>query len=286
MINDLRREIRRNSTKIILVVFLGIITLLALFSIYSNSNIVELEVVTTTQTSSKEIIYYDCKIINTYPHDPTAFTQGLSIENNYFYEGTGLYGSSTLRKVQLDNGKVIQILNLTDQYFGEGITICQDKIIQITWKSHIGFVYDKTNFQKLREFHYSTEGWGITFDGEHLILSDGTSTLHFIDPETYESVSQIQVYSEEGPVNDLNELEYVKGEVYANVWPTNLIARISPTTGKVNGWIDLSEVMRIENNINQAAIPNGIAYDSRTDRLFVTGKLWSKVFEIELISIE
>jgi glutamine cyclotransferase len=281
--NNLRREIRRNPIQIMLIFFLGIITFLAIFTVYSNSNNIESEFITTTTTSSKEVIYYDCKIINAYPHDQTAFTQGLSIESNYFYEGTGLYGSSTLRKVQLDNGKVIQILNLPDQYFGEGITICQDKIIQITWKNNIGFVYNKTNFQKLREFHYSTEGWGITFDGEHLILSDGTSTLHFIDPKTYDSVNQIQVYGEEGLVKDLNELEYIKGEIYANVWQTNLIARISPTTGKVTGWIDLSEVIRIENNSNPTAIPNGIAYDPKTDRLFVTGKLWSKVFEIELV---
>jgi glutamine cyclotransferase len=241
--------------------------------------------VTPTQTSQHTPVYL-CKIVNTYPHDRNAFTQGLVFEKNHLYEGTGLYGRSSLRKIQLENGVILQIRNLSDQYFGEGITIYQDKIIQLTWKNKVGFVYDKDNFQKIQEFHYLTDGWGLTYDGEHLILSDGTSTLHLIDPETYEEVNQIQVFSKEGPVKDLNELEYVKGEIYANVWQTNFIARISPTTGKVTGWIDLSELRSIENSSNPAAIPNGIAYDPKSDRLFVTGKLWSKIFEIELVQID
>ncbi|WP_455369939.1 glutaminyl-peptide cyclotransferase [[Eubacterium] cellulosolvens] len=283
MNNKFKLRIKRNSAQYILIFLLAIITLLALSSVYSNSNNNELEVATTSQTSSQEK-FYKCKIVNSYPHDENAFTQGFAIENNYFYEGTGLYGESTLRKVQIENGKVIQILNLTEKYFGEGITLYQDKIIQVTWRNNVGFVYEKNSFDKLQEFHYPTEGWGITYDGEHLILSDGTSTLHFIDPETYETLSQIQVFSEKGQVNDLNELEYVKGEVYANIWQTNLVARIDPTTGKITGWIDLTELMKIESS-NPASIPNGIAYDPKSDRLFVTGKLWSKVFQIELTPI-
>ena len=279
-----RLGIKRNSTQYMIIFFLAIITLLALFSFHSNSDSNKLDVTRTSQTSNQEK-FYTCKIVDSYPHDRLAFTQGLSIENNYFYEGTGLYGQSTLRKVQMENGKVIQILNLTEQYFGEGVALYQDKIIQITWKSNIGFVYEKNSFLKLQEFHYPTEGWGITYDGELLILSDGTSTLHFIDPKTFTKIRQIQVFSEEGQVKDLNELEYVNGEVYANIWQTNLIARIDPITGKINGWIDLTELVKIENNSNPASIPNGIAYDPISDRLFVTGKLWSKVFQIELIPI-
>ncbi|OGD53420.1 glutamine cyclotransferase [Candidatus Bathyarchaeota archaeon RBG_13_38_9] len=228
---------------------------------------------------------YKCEIINKYPHDRNAFTQGLVFENNQLYEGTGLYGHSSLRKIQLETGTILKVRNLSDQYFGEGITVYQNKIIQLTWKNNVGFVYDKDDFHKIHEFHYPSEGWGITFDGEHLIMSDGTSTLHFIDPETFEEDHQIQIFSKEGPVKNLNELEYVKGEIYANVWQTNLIALISPTTGQVTGWIDVTELSNIENN-NPTSMPNGIAYDPENDRLFVTGKLWSKIFEIELVLSE
>ncbi|MCW4043021.1 MAG: glutaminyl-peptide cyclotransferase [Candidatus Bathyarchaeota archaeon] len=284
MMNNQRNTARKSSTRHVIISLLGITVFLILSLYYYNSNYVEYQV-TPTQTS-QDVSVSLCKIINTYPHDRNAFTQGLVFEKNHLYEGTGLYGRSSLRKIQLENGVILQIRNLSDQYFGEGITIYQDKIIQLTWKNKVGFVYDKDNFQKIQEFHYLTDGWGLTYDGEHLILSDGTSTLHLIDPETYEEVNQIQVFSKEGPVKDLNELEYVKGEIYANVWQTNLIARISPTTGKVTGWIDLSELRRIENSSNPAAIPNGIAYDPKSDRLFVTGKLWSKIFEIELVQID
>jgi glutamine cyclotransferase len=188
--------------------------------------------------------------------------------------------------VELETGAILQIRELPDQFFGEGITIYGDKIIQLTWKSHIGFVYDKSSFESLQEFNYPTEGWGITHDGEHLIMSDGTSTLHFLDPQTFEEISQLEVFDDHGAVTKLNELEYVQGEIYANVWQTDRIARISPGTGRVIGWIDLEGLLTVEDFTEPVDVLNGIAYDADTDRLFVTGKLWPKLFEIELISPE
>jgi glutamine cyclotransferase len=227
---------------------------------------------------------YTYNIVNTYPHDRDAFTQGLVFEDGVLYEGTGLYGNSSLRKVQLETGSVLQIYELPDQFFGEGITIYGDKIIQLTWQSNIGFVYDKDSFELLQEFNYSTEGWGITYDGESLIMSDGTSTLHFLDPQTFEEIGQLAVFDNHGPVTRLNELEYIQGEIYANVWQTDRVARIAPDTGQVIGWVDLRGLLTAEDRSEPVDVLNGIAYDANNDRLFVTGKLWPKLFEIELIS--
>jgi glutamine cyclotransferase len=278
--NHPKNNTRTSSIQFILILLIVIATLLALSLFFYNEKHNQLQV--TTTPTIQDVPVYKCKIINNYPHDRNAFTQGLVFENNHLYEGTGLYGHSSLRKIQLETGTILQVRNLSDQYFGEGITIYQNKIMQLTWKNNIGFVYDKDNFHKIQEFHYPNEGWGITTDGKHLIMSDGTSTLHFIDPETFEEIRQIQVFSKEGPVKNLNELEYVKGEIYANVWQTNLIALISPATGQITGWIDVTELQNLEND-NPTSIPNGIAYDHKNDRLFVTGKLWSKIFEIELV---
>jgi glutamine cyclotransferase len=234
--------------------------------------------------NSDVIPIYSYNIVNTYPHDPDAFTQGLVFENGVLYEGTGRFGQSTLRRVELETGAILQIRELADQFFGEGITIYGDRIIQLTWQSNVGFVYDKNSFDLLQQFNYSTEGWGITHDGEHLIMSDGTSTLHFLDPQTFEEINQLAVFEDNGPVTRLNELEYVQGEIYANVWQTDRIARISPATGTVVGWIDLEGLLTAEDRSEQVDVLNGIAYDVGADRLFVTGKLWPKLFEIELIS--
>ena len=228
---------------------------------------------------------YTYSVVNTYPHDSNAFTQGLVFEDGALFEGTGLYGSSTLRRVELETGNIMQIHELPDQYFGEGITIYSSKIIQLTWKSHLGFVYDKDSFELLQEFDYPTEGWGITHDGERLIMSDGTSALYFLDPETLEEIGRIDVYDSDGPVTRLNELEYVQGEIYANVWQTDQIAMIAPHTGEVVGWIDMEGLLGPEDRTNHVDVLNGIAYDAATDRLFVTGKLWPKLFEIELVAV-
>lgn len=227
---------------------------------------------------------YSYRIVNVYPHDPQAFTQGLVYHNGELYEGTGLRGRSSLRRVNLETGKVLQIENLDPRYFGEGITLWNDRIIQLTWTSQIGFVYDRETFKKLREFTYPTEGWGITHDGARLIISDGTDTLYFWDPETLEEIGRIQVRDRDRPIARLNELEYVNGEILANVWQTNLIARISPETGQAIGWIDLTGLLNPQDLTQPVDVLNGIAYDREGDRLFITGKLWPKLFEIELVS--
>ncbi len=236
------------------------------------------------KTADSSIVNYTYQVINEYPHDPNAFTQGLIMEEGVLYEGTGLYGSSTLRKVDLETGNVLQTSVLSDGFFGEGITIFEGKIIQLTWKSNKGFVYDRQSFDLIEEFNYSTEGWGITNDGTRLIMSDGTANLYFLNPETFERVGQIEVCDNE-PVTKLNELEYIKGEVYANIWQTDKIAIIDPDSGKVRGWINLAGIYTLENS-NSNNVLNGIAYDAEHDRLFVTGKRWSKLFQIKLITTE
>jgi glutamine cyclotransferase len=230
-------------------------------------------------------VYYTYTIINEYPHDPTAYTQGLDYENGFLYEGTGIYGRSTLRKVDLTTGDILQIINLDPQYFGEGITIYGTKIIQLTWRENVGFVYDKNTFELLDEFYYPTEGWGITHNGASLIMSDGTATLHFLDPVTFAETGTIEVYDPDGPVAFLNELEYIQGEIYANVYLTDRIARISPTTGQVLGWIDLTGLLSPADIVFPVDVLNGIAYDPILDRLFVTGKYWPKLFEIDLVPL-
>jgi glutaminyl-peptide cyclotransferase len=224
------------------------------------------------------------RVMNTFPHDRAAFTQGLVFENGMLYEGTGLNGQSTLRRVELQSGEVLQSYSLPSQYFGEGITIWEDRIVQPTWKSGMGFVYDKETFELLDTFRYPTQGWGITHDGFRLIMSDGTSTLHFWDPGTFAETGSVEVYSDVGPVTRLNELEYIEGMVFANVWRTDLIAIIDPDTGRVTAWIDLKGLLKPEDLSEPVDVLNGIAYDVDGERLFVTGKLWPKVFEIELIS--
>ncbi len=224
------------------------------------------------------------KIINTYPHDRSAFTEGLVFENGFLYEGTGRIGHSSLRKVALNSGTIVQSRELPAPFFGEGITIYNDndKIIQLTWQSHTGFVYDKSSFEPISQFSYPTEAWGITTDGKRLIMSDGTSTLHFLDPETFLETGNIEVNENKSPVTKLNELEWVKGKIYANVWLTDRIAIIAPETGEVTGWIDLKGLKETQGE--SADVLNGIAYDARDDRLFVTGKLWQTVFEIVLVA--
>jgi glutamine cyclotransferase len=223
------------------------------------------------------------KIVNIFHHDQKAFTQGLVFENGVLYEGTGIEGHSELRKVELETGNVLQRVKLPDQYFGEGVTIFKDQIIQLTYQSKVGFVYDKDSFELLREFTYPTEGWGITHDGTHLIMSDGTPMLYFLDPETLKQINRMMVLEQDRPVWGLNELEYVNGEIYANVWPTDRIVRIEPETGKVVGWIDMKGLLPPEDRSEEIDVFNGIAYDPDNQRLFMTGKYWPKLFEIKLI---
>jgi len=229
---------------------------------------------------------YTYKIIHRYPHDPGAFTQGLEYEDGFLYESTGLYRYSTLRKVDLETGEVVKILRLPDEYFGEGITIFNGQIYQLTWLSKRGFVYDLGTFALRREFQYPTEGWGITHDGQRLIMSDGSSTLYFRDPETFEETGRVTVRDATSPIARLNELEYVRGEIFANIWETDFIIRISPENGKVTGWIDLNGLLPPEDLDDTVDVLNGIAYDEANGRLFVTGKFWPALFEIELVPVQ
>jgi glutamine cyclotransferase len=221
------------------------------------------------------------RVVHVYPHDPEAFTQGLVYLDGFLYEGTGLNGRSTIRKVRLENGEVLQIQKIDSQYFGEGIAVKGDTIYELTWQSEIGFLYDRSTFQRKGTFSYRGEGWGLTHDGLRLIMSDGSASLRFLDPATQKEVSRVQVKDGGTPVANLNELEYIKGEIYANVWQTQRIARISPKTGRVIGWIDL-EGLLTPREAQAADVLNGIAYDAAGDRLFVTGKLWPKLFEIKI----
>lgn len=225
------------------------------------------------------------RIVRTYPHDPSAFTQGLAYVDGMLYEGTGLNGRSSIRMVDIKTGRVLQQHDLPENYFGEGLTDWGNNLIELTWQSHIGFVYDRFSFRVIKTFIYQGEGWGITHDSEHLILSDGTSVLRLLDPVTFQPAGQIAVTDGGQPVMNLNELEYVHGEIYANVWQTDKIARISPRTGRVIAWVNLAGLLPKAQERNSDAVLNGIAYDSRHNRLFVTGKLWPKLFEIKLMPL-
>ena len=223
------------------------------------------------------------KVVNTFAHDTKAFTQGLVFENGFLYEGTGLYGQSKLRKVELETGNILREHKLPDEFFGEGITIFGDRIIQLTLKSRTGFVYNKETFELLREFSYPTEGWGLTHDGGYLIMSDGTPMLYFLDPETFVQNRKIMVLDQDSPLWGLNELEYIDGQIYANVWPTERIVRIEPETGEVIDWIDAEGILAPEDHSDPVDVLNGIAYDPAGRRLFVTGKFYPKLYEIKLI---
>ncbi len=221
-------------------------------------------------------------IVKTYPHDPHAFTQGLIYDRGNLYESTGLQGRSSIRKVDLTTGKVLQIKDLDDRYFGEGMTLWRDRLIQLTWVSKTALVYDQKTFQQIKTFSYPTEGWGLTHNDRELILSDGSDTLYFLDPDTFKQTRQIQVRDGKNSIDQLNELEYVNGEILANIWMSDRLARISPETGEVLGWIDLTGIID-PLPASRDAVLNGIAYDAERDRLLVTGKLWSKLFEIDLV---
>lgn len=223
------------------------------------------------------------RVVHVYPHDPNAYTQGLIYLDGHLYESTGLNGHSSVRMVDLTSGRVLQSVPVPDQYFAEGLTNWGSTLVQLTWRSHVGFVYDRFSFRLLHTFHYDCEGWGLTQDGKNLIESDGSAELRFWDPATFREVRHITVTDHLRHVDQLNELEYIHGEIYANVWHTDRIARISPQTGKVLGWIDLAGLLPEDQRSNPEAVLNGIAYDAQHDRLFVTGKLWPKLFEIKIV---
>ena len=222
------------------------------------------------------------KIIHTYPHDPHAFTQGLLFLDGHLYESTGEYGESSLRMVDLETGRILQQQPVAKEYFAEGLSAWGSTLVQLTWTSHVAFVYDRFSFRQLRTMSYPWEGWGLTSDGKELILSDGTADLHFLDPATFHELRRVMVKDHGKQVQELNELEMVHGEIYANVWHSDKIARISPKTGAVLGWIDLAGLLPANLHSSPEAVLNGIAYDAAHNRLFVTGKLWPRLYEIRI----
>lgn len=231
------------------------------------------------RSASAPVIGYE--VVNVFPHDREAFTQGLLYRDGVLYESTGLKGRSTLRKVRLETGEVLQQVKVDSRYFAEGLTDWRNRLIQLTWETNIGFVYDLATFKQVRTFTYPGEGWGLTNDGRRLIMSDGTPTLRFLDPETFQETGRLEVKDGSIPVEDLNELEFVEGEIYANVWTTDRIAIIAPATGRVTAWINLAGLMPRAVTAGDAVL-NGIAYDAGRRRLFVTGKLWPRIFEIKV----
>lgn len=220
-------------------------------------------------------------VVAAYPHDPSAFTQGLAVARGRLYEGTGQYGASSIRRVDLASGRVEQMAELSPRYFGEGITIIGRRLYQLTWRAGIGFVYDVDSFDRIASFRYDGEGWGLTHDAERLIMSDGTATLRFLDPHSFEVVRSMTVRADGEPVTQLNELEYVRGEIWANIWHEDRIARISPEDGRVRGWIDVAKLYPASARGSED-VANGIAYDADSGRVFLTGKDWPQLFEVKL----
>ena len=225
---------------------------------------------------------YGYEVVHTWPHDAQAFTQGLVFADGKLLESTGQLGRSSLRRVELETGNVVKQINVADQYFAEGITQLNGKIYQLTWQDQLGFIYDAQSFEKVGQFAYEGEGWGLTNDGESLILSDGSNRIRFIDPNDFHVKKVLTVLDGGAPVKRINELEFVEGEIYANIWHKDVIARINPQTGRVVGWIDLQGILPRGDVSDHEAVLNGIAYDEANHRLFVTGKLWPKLFEIRL----
>jgi glutamine cyclotransferase len=229
-----------------------------------------------TSTSNGPTIY-TYKIVKTYRHDPGAFTEGLVFDNGVLFESTGL--SSSLRRVDLESGNVLQKVSLSEEYFGEGLAVVNDSLVQLTWQNNIGFIYDKSTFSLLGNFSYETEGWGLTNDGNRLIMSDGSSKLTFLDPITFQKNGQVIVHDGNTSITNINELEYVNGDIYANIWLQQKIAIVNPQNGDVKGWIDLTGIYQSQ-SIDD--VLNGIAYDSQNNRLFITGKYWPNLYQITI----
>ena len=235
----------------------------------------------TPQTPQLPIFGY--QVLHVYPHDANAFTQGLEYVDGFLYEGTGLNGRSSIRKVKLETGEVIQRREVAKEHFGEGITVWKSDLIELTWQSHVALVYDKNTFVPRRTFKYPGEGWGLTHDGAHLIMSDGTDELRVLDPATFAERSRIKVTAVGMPLRNLNEIEYMNGEILANIWTSDYVARIAPSTGRVSGYIDFRGLLSPAERSPDGVL-NGIAYDQAHDRLFITGKLWPKLFEVKITS--
>ncbi|WP_422359270.1 glutaminyl-peptide cyclotransferase [Reichenbachiella sp.] len=253
-------------------------------SVYLNNGSVEKKRHSVTLLSDIEPTRYTYRVTNTYTHDPDAFTEGLFIKDGELFESTGNHGESTLRRVELKTGNVIQSIDISSDYFGEGISIVDDKIYMLTYKKRSGFVFDKDSFEQIGQFSYPTEGWGMTTKDDTLIMSDGTYIIRFMEPESFSEVRQIKVYDQNGPIDYLNELEYVNGDLFAVRWQTELVYIIDPDTGKVKGILDLEGIFDYSLYDRRIDVLNGIAYNEKTDKYYITGKWWPKLFEIQLIA--
>jgi glutamine cyclotransferase len=259
------------------------IALLLTFAACNTNNPVATQAESQTQmTAPARVTTYTYEIVNTYPHDPGAFTQGLVFHQGLLYESTGLNGSSSLRRVELETGRVLRKVDVPSVFFAEGLALFNNRLYQLTWQNQQGFVYDLDSFNMLGGFRYAGEGWGLTHNGRSLIMSDGTSQIRFLNPDTFQVQRVINVQDNGREITQLNELEYVKGEIYANIWQTDRVARVDPNSGRVTAWINLSGLLSPEDRARGVDVLNGIAYDEASDRLFVTGKYWPKLFEIRL----
>jgi glutaminyl-peptide cyclotransferase len=236
------------------------------------------ELINLGQNSSSPT-HFTYQIVKTYPHDTSAFTEGLVFSKGALYESTGRYGASTVREVNFEDGVVQKEVTLPSQYFGEGLAVVNDSLVQLTWENKIGFIYDKQTFNLKGNFSYSTEGWGLTFNGTDLVMSDGTANLYFLDPTTFQRIGEVSVHDGNNSITNINELEYINGDIYANIWLQQKIAIINPQTGMVKGWIDLTGIYQSNNPDD---VLNGIAYDSQTKNLFITGKEWPNLYQISI----
>jgi glutamine cyclotransferase len=276
------RMLRMFKTRLLLTVALSIASLQCNGAGSPSSTNKAAEGANKTAETAAAPVNYGYQIVNIYPHDSAAFTQGLVFIDGKLYEGTGQEGHSSLREVELQSGHVLRKVDVPEPYFGEGIALLNGKIYQLTWQHQVGFIYDAKSFEQVGKFNYSGEGWGLTTDGHSLILSDGSNRIRFLDPDSFKVTKTIAVLDGQIPVNELNELEYVNGEIYANIWHDEHIVTIDPQTGRVTGRIDLTGLLPPGDVQDEEAVLNGIAYDEPGKRLFVTGKLWPRLFEIKL----
>jgi glutamine cyclotransferase len=274
------RMLRMFKTRLLLILALSFASLQC--NAGANSGSTTNKAAENTAANTAAPVKYGYEIVHIYPHDPSAFTQGLVFIDGKLYEGTGEEGRSSLREVDLQTGNVLKKVDVPEPYFGEGIALLNNKIYQLTWQHQVGFIYNADNFEQIGKFNYSGEGWGLTTDGHSLILSDGSNRIRFLDPDSFSVTKTIAVLDGNLPVNELNELEYINGQIYANIWHDNRIVTIDPQTGRVTGWIDLNGLLPPGDVHDEEAVLNGIAYDQAGSRLFVTGKLWPRLFEIKL----
>lgn len=279
---------KRNNARAILAgsaIIIGVIATILIFAKIRSYSPAQPGIETdnrAVRTAQARRVSYE--VLNSYPHDPTSFTQGLLWRDGKFYESSGQYGQSKLRCLDFPSGKVVRETRLSPELFGEGLALVEDRLIQLTWTTHRGFVYDLANFRLLQEFSYNTEGWGLAYDGKNLILSDGSSDLLYLDPQTFKPVKKVAVRMNGQPIRGLNELEFIDGEIWANVWQTDLIVCIDPATGLVTSFLDLAGILAPSDKTGREDVLNGIAYDPEQKRIFITGKLWPRIFEIRLKS--